>query len=115
MIKQISISGKQFVMDNSMWSHKIYVEQFGSDMFKDISNVRQVILNNKDKIDLAISSDLLDVALKVAYAMIVNHDEEKAISWKDFNKQIDNIQENQGWVLEVFGFATMFQGKTKES
>jgi len=109
MIKEIQISGNTFKMDNSMWSHKLYLEHFGTDMFKDIAKVKQLIVDNKDNIDLAISSDLIDIALKVAYAMIINVDE--TISWKDFNKKIDNLVENSQWILEVLGFATMFQGK----
>ena len=108
MVKEIKIGDKAYKLSNSMWSHKIYVEQFGTDMFTDISNVQKLAKDMKD-INVEITGKFIDVALKVAYAMIL--DAETEISWKDFNKSIDNISENQGWILEVIQFATTFRGK----
>lgn len=119
MVKTIKIGDKSYDMKSSAFTIFAYKDKMGSDLLSDIKNIqkdcqRMEKLSNEESEESYIDAllPIIEKTLKLAYIMICEQDKNFK-GYDDWLKELDNLMENQDWIMEVLELGTTpFKGRT---
>ncbi len=118
MIKTIKIGSNEYNMKSSAFTPFKYKSDYGTDLLKDIGKlntknkeISKLPKNQQDEAWLNELSDILEMALKIAYTMITEYKKDFK-PYENWLEEIDNLFNNTEWIKEVMELAmSTFRGR----
>lgn len=99
MIKTTRIGNKDYVLKSSAYTIFAYKNETGRELLDDLTELQKMSVKKNTSVnDLSIITNL---ALKLAYILILEGDNSLKISYNDFLKSIDTLYEDTGWIQDV--------------
>lgn len=117
MLKTIKIGNQEYNMKSSAFTPFKYKNEYGKDLLKEIAKINsknkeinKLPVEDRDEAWLGEFSDILEMALRIAYTMIIEYDKNFK-PYENWLEEIDNLFENTSWLQEVMELAmSTFRG-----
>ncbi len=118
MVKTIKIGSNEYNMKSSAFTPFKYKSDYGTDLLKDIGKlntknkeISKLPKNQQDEAWLNELSDILEMALRIAYTMITEYKKDFK-PYENWLEEIDNLFNNTEWIKEVMELAmSTFRGR----
>lgn len=99
MIKTTRIGNKDYVLKSSAYTIFAYKNETGRELLDDLASLQEI--SNRKNASVNDLCKITNLALKLAYILILEGDSSFKVSYDDFLKSIDSLYEDTGWIQDV--------------
>ena len=117
MRKIIKISGNEYSIKSSAWTSFKYQNDTGRNLLDDIQSIRDKVQDKSTEEIISALQGMLDVVYRITYNMITEADEKQVGSYEEFLKGLDNVMEDNAWLMDSLqcAIAPLSGGTKKDS